>query len=54
MLGYIGLGDCPTWLGNWPAGLEPPAGDRNRRKVTVKNTKNRPIRCDVTKGTLPK
>ena len=30
---YIGLGD-------WPTGLEPPAGARNRRKVTVKNTTN--------------
>ena len=41
------LGDCLT-------GLEPPAGARNRRKATVENTKNRPIWCDVTKGTIPK
>ena len=46
-LGYIGLGDCPT-------GLEPPAGARNRRKVTVKNTKNHPLRCVATKGAIPK
>ncbi len=36
-----------------PAGLEPPAVARDRRKPTVKNTKNRPLRCDVTKGTIP-
>ena len=28
--GYIGLGDCPAGLGNWPSGA------RNRRKATVK------------------
>ena len=36
-----------------PAGLKPPAAARNRRKATVKNTKNRPIRCDVTRRTIP-
>ena len=36
-----------------PAGLEPPAEARNKRKATVKNTKNRPIRCGVTEGTIP-
>ena len=30
-----------------------PAGARNRRKATVKNTKNRPLRCDVMKWTIP-
>ena len=29
-LGYIGLGDCP-------AGLKPPVGAKNKRKVAVKN-----------------
>ena len=43
-LGYIG--DCP-------AGLELPAVARNRRKSTVKNTKNRSLRCVATKGTIP-
>jgi len=37
-----------------PAGLEPPAGARNRRKATVKNTKNSLLRYVATKGTLPK
>ena len=50
-LGYIGLGDCPTGLGNWPRRVR--AGARNRREATVKNTKNRTIRCDVTIGTIP-
>ena len=36
-----------------PAGLEPPAGARNRRKATVKNTKNRPLGSVATKGTMP-
>ena len=34
-LGYIGLGD-------FPAGLEPPAWARNRRKATVKIRQNAP------------
>ncbi len=41
LLGYIRLGDCPT-------GLEPPAGARNRKKATVKNTTNRPLRGVAT------
>ncbi len=45
-LGFIGLGDCP-------AGLEPTAGSRNRRKAAVKNTKNRLLRSVATKGTVP-
>ena len=45
-IGYIGLGDCPTGLC--------PAGAKNRRKPTVKNTKNRPLRCVATKRTIPK
>ena len=55
MLGYIGLGDCPLGLGNWPRRVRapPPAGARNRRKPSLKNTKNRPLKCDVTKGTIP-
>ena len=36
-----------------PAGLEPLAGARNRRKVTLKNTTNRPLRIVATKGTIP-
>ena len=36
-----------------PAGLEPPAGARKRRKATVKNTKNHPLRSVATKGTIP-
>ena len=36
-----------------PAGLEPPAGARNRRKATVKNTKNCLLRCVATKGNIP-
>ena len=36
-----------------PADLEPPAGSRNRRKATVKNTKNRPLKSVATKGTIP-
>ena len=45
-IGYIWLGDCPTGLC--------PAGAKNRRKPTVKNTKNRPLRCVATKRTIPK
>ncbi len=52
-LGYIGLGDCLTGLGNGPAVLEPIAEARNRSKPSVKNTKNRPLRCDIMKGTIP-
>ena len=35
LIGYFGLGDCP-------AGLEPPAGARRRRKATVKILRNAP------------
>ena len=51
---YFKLGDCPTGIGNWPCRVRAPEGARNRRKATVKNKKNRPIRCDVTKGTIPR
>ena len=37
-----------------PAGLEPPTEARNRRKATVKNTKNRPLSRDVVERTIPK
>jgi len=47
-IGYIGLGDCPTWLSNWP-----PAGARNRREACVKKTKKRPLKSVATKGTIP-
>ena len=43
----------PQGLVIGPAGLEPPVGARKRRKATVKNTKNRPLRCDVMKWTIP-
>ena len=58
-IGYFRLGQvilcqviAPQGQVIGPAGLEPPAGARNRRKATVKNTKNRPIRCVATKGTI--
>ena len=35
------------------ARLEPPAEAINRRKATVKKTKNRPLRSVATKGTIP-
>ena len=30
------VNDCPAWLLIWSTWLKPPAGDRNRRKATVK------------------
>ena len=36
MLGYIRVNECP-------AGLEPPAGARYRRKAIVKIRRNRPL-----------
>ena len=36
---YIGLGDCPTWLSNWP-----PAGARNRREACVKKNEETPLK----------
>ena len=45
-LGYIGLGDCP-------AGLEPLAGDKIGKSYS-ENTRKRPLRGVVTKGSIPK
>ena len=52
-LGYIGLGDCPRGLYNWPRRVRAPAVARDRRKATVKKTKNRTLRSVATKGTIP-
>ena len=53
-LGYIVLGDFHTGLGNWPRRVTAPVGARNRRKATVKNTKNGPLWRDVVERTIPK
>ena len=37
-----------------PAGLEPPAGARNRKKIYYRSTTKRPLRGDVKKPTIPK
>ena len=52
--GCFRLGQVILGQANGPAGLEPPAEARNRRKATVNNTQNRPLRCVATKGTIPK
>ena len=50
MLGYI---DCPPELDKWLRRFRAPAGTRNRRKATVKNTKNRSLWRDVVERTIP-
>ena len=40
-------------LGDGPAGLEPPAGARNRRKPTVKIGRNAPEETLPRKGLCP-
>ena len=42
MMGYFRLGYVR--VNEYPAGLEPPAGARNRKKATVKIRRNWPLR----------
>ncbi len=40
-LGYIGLGDCPAGLGNWPRRVRAPCRAQKQEKSYCENTKNR-------------